>query len=392
MIKFSELSFLSFVDEAVALSSYILAPFFLRKKSDSWIYLILSLPLVSSLYGLITGYFFWGEIQLYEVVVQSFINFKLFLYFVIFYCFYRYNHLKSRHFEYVFLACFFISVLGAFVNLSNPGYFLYSEYEYEISRQRLIGFQFKPNDLAILMSFYALYLLFSGLRGFRTIVFLFCIFLIIYSTSRTALGIFLVGGVSFIFWKRKYSYIAIASIIGLIALPFFIEALTQNFFVTETISNISQFANVNLSQYIRVIMVYYGFVLGFDFFPIGAGPGTFGTVMSANSPAYDALGLSSMRFFQEMSGVYDSNLASIIGEYGFLGLIVFFVLYARIIKCILGDRRVVLWLFVSLAIVMISSQPLFGYQVNSINLLLLLFCMSPIFNTGDQKSLGGITT
>lgn len=122
-------------------------------------------------------------------------------------------------------------------------------------------------------------------------------------------------------------------------------------------------------------MVYYGTLLA-SMYPLGVGAGNFGTVMSGNSPAYEVLGVSNTYFFYNMVGIYDSNLAAIIGEYGFLGLILFIALTHKALKhALYNDKTKCRVLLISIFILALT-QPIYAYQVNAVNFLLLLFSLN----------------
>ena len=62
-------------------------------------------------------------------------------------------------------------------------------------------------------------------------------------------------------------------------------------------------------------------------FPIGTGVATFGTKLSAGSKVYEDMEIGRTGVFENMSGgVFDSNFASIVGELGFVGLVLIFFL------------------------------------------------------------------
>ena len=78
-------------------------------------------------------------------------------------------------------------------------------------------------------------------------------------------------------------------------------------------------------------MIYFAFDLAIDRFPLGTGAATYGTVMSDNSAVYAEIGLQNSRYFVEKDGIYDSNFASLLGEFGFIGLFMFFIVFNRVI-------------------------------------------------------------
>ena len=81
------------------------------------------------------------------------------------------------------------------------------------------------------------------------------------------------------------------------------------------------------SAYIRGIMLFFSVDIANSRFPIGTGAATYGTVTSDDSYVYAEIGLHNSRFFIEKEGIYDSNFASLLGEFGYLGLIVFLYVF-----------------------------------------------------------------
>lgn len=381
--KIELIGFISYFDEIFALSAYLIAPFIIRRKRDCWVFGILLLPILSCIYSFIVGFTLLGEINWYTVIIQSIINFKFFLYFVLFFCA---TILFNNNFEKInkiFKLCLLFSLLGAFVNLIFPGDFIYSTYEYALARPRIIGFQFKPNDLAIFLSLFFSGFLFNGcvkIVKLKWIFIFFILCLIVISTSRTAL---LISIISIVFYayhvKGQYAIINISiaffSFLGfsLISTIFLFEYFLESFFLKETISNFSEFSSIETSKYIRFIMVFFGFKLLLNYFPFGTGAGTFGTVMSDDSPVYDMLGISQMEFFQKMEGVYDSNIASIFGEYGVVGIIVFVFFSVKVFSFFANGYKHILYMFISIAVFISFFQPFYSYQVNSINMILFMF-------------------
>ena len=377
-------AFVSTIDELVALLAYPVALIGLRSKRQWWVYLILLLPILSVAYSALASFNSVGAVDWNAVSIQSLINFKFFLYFLIFY----FVWLKQPGvFETSFKVCLLVSLVGLGLNVLFPGYFIYSDSEYASERQRLIGFQYKPNDLALLLSYYFAYLI-VAFRPKKIIILMcgFLISLIVISTSRSALFVCALAFGYYLWFSRKLGGVLL--LLALVApFLFILFDFGNSFLVSETVSNFSEFSTIESSQYIRFIMLYYGFVLAFQYFPFGVGAGGFGTVMSADSPIYSMLGLSRVRFFEEMIGVFDSNLASILGEYGFLGLALFFYLSARVIGRVAVFSKMDVLFFVAVIAFVASFQPMFSYQVNSINVLMLVYAVAArkLANSSDRQ-------
>ena len=78
------------------------------------------------------------------------------------------------------------------------------------------------------------------------------------------------------------------------------------------------------------MMIYFAFDLANDRFPIGTGASTFGTVKSDNSAIYTEIGMQDSRFFIEKEGIYDSNFASLLGEFGYIGALIYYIFFILI--------------------------------------------------------------
>jgi hypothetical protein len=81
------------------------------------------------------------------------------------------------------------------------------------------------------------------------------------------------------------------------------------------------------SNYIRGLMFYMSLLIIYQYFPIGTGAGTFGSIFAKDSQVYKDFGVSERYYFVEEWGIYDSNIASILGEYGFIGIALYFLLF-----------------------------------------------------------------
>ena len=120
----------------------------------------------------------------------------------------------------------------------------------------------------------------------------------------------------------------------------FIVLATKTNFIEKSITNIALFFTKD-SYYIRGIMYYLSGEVSSDYFPIGSGAATFGTALSAESPVYEAYDVAGRSFFINMDGVYDSNFASVLGEFGWIGIglmITLFVLSKMLFRDRVGHR------------------------------------------------------
>lgn len=367
---------ISYVDEFAALLPYMLVPFLLHgRKLPSWIYIILALPLVSIVHAITVNLLVFNEVRIVQSVLQSIINFKFFLYFVLFYAVLSFSGRSRISFNYIFFACVLVSLAGYALNVLYPEYFVFSDAPWHADRGRIAGFQFKPNDLALLLSFCVAFFVFSGSgRYSSTIISLILLLLIYVTSSRSAL---IIGGLLFFIYLikiRAYFFLIGSCWVGVLLAIIFFGDVKGSFLVSETISNFQEFKNIESSRYIRAIMVYLSLVLAIDF-PFGVGAGNFGSVMSADSPAYSYLGVENISFFYELSGIFDSGLASVLGEYGLLGFVLYMSLLYKVLGIAFHNDRFKIYSLMVVLFILLLVQPLFSYQVNSVNILLLIFSL-----------------
>jgi hypothetical protein len=377
-------SWLGYIDEVFMFLPYVFLPLLVKRKLDAWIYVVLLAPFISIFYGLCVNYINYSELYFFKVVAQSFINFKLFLYFVLFYIVWRFFARSDRlYFPRVFSYCVALSLLGYVLNIIFPSYFIFSENVWHLERSRIPGFQFKPNDLAILLGMALLFsLCLKSAVDKKVMIVLGFFMLVFFTSSRTAL-LFSSALIFTVLVKRGYFNHVIGGVfITFVALLFYYDDFVGSFVFSETISNLNEFKSIESSQYIRAIMLYLGAKLAIANFPFGVGAGNFGTVMSVDSPVYQEMGVANSYFFSNAIGIYDSNIASIMGEYGVFGVVVFSVLLWKILTRSLGVNAEQRFLLLLLALFIVFSQPLFSYQVNSINFLLLVYSLRSIGEGG----------
>jgi hypothetical protein len=118
------------------------------------------------------------------------------------------------------------------------------------------------------------------------------------------------------------------------------------------------------SSYIRGIMIYFAFEIANERFPFGAGAASYGTVKSDNSNIYADFGLHNSRFFIDKEGIYDSNFASLLGEFGYLGMLSYYLIFIYLCKRInlFRDRKTspeFFFILLTLMIVYSLTNPVF---------------------------------
>lgn len=366
----------SYIDESLALLAFIICPLSIRSKKELWLLAVIAFPIASALYSITSNYILFSDPRIIPATFQSLINSKLILYGALAYCTVRRIPNISPKLIHILYACIITSTIGAVLNLAKPDLFIFSEASWQLERNRLVGFQFKPNDLGIFMSLAFISLLLTNERvKFPKTLLITCASITILSTSRTAILIILIG---LIFKYRggrgKLLIFGLLFIIPILA-AFQLEKLSSLPLITETINNLKSLQSIDSSEYIRFIMLYYGAAICAKFIPFGVGAGNFGTVMSAGSPVYQMLGSSYLSSLNELTGVYDSNIASLLGEYGIAGSIIYLLLVNKILKKLIPEKpkkNLVFGIIIWIALL----QPIFGYQVNSINILIASITLS----------------
>lgn len=318
----------------------------------------------------------FGRAPLEKATLQLFIHFKMF--FIFMFCLRIYNEARWRH---ILQRCFdmmmFVSLAGILTNIVLQSAF-FEIFDTQIQSRggmvRLLGFQLKPNDLALFLGVYFIHYFFhrdAYRKFFRQSIFAVLVTAaVLLNGSRVGLSAVPIG-MFFSATRSAKIKLALGSI-AVLAAAYSLFGDYLNYVVTETIANIGEFEDIRNSQYIRGIMIYYGFALAIDYFPIGAGAATFGSILSSGSIVYSELGLMNMQFFQEMQGVYDSNFATIMGEFGLFGLLGFWYVWFELAKAGLRQyedqplaKRYVIAISV-LAIIVFLTNPFFMYQYNSV--------------------------
>lgn len=336
ILSFWGLGFVNMLDELMMLiASMMIGYIIIIKGKIKRLYLFL---LISQVLFLIFS-LFGSHFNFVNSVIQNFIHIKFFLLFIFVKWISRNRNdflIKLMH------GLFYLTLVGVAVNLvAGERFNLFFDaevlYRFE-SFARVIGFQLQSNFLAYFLAVFYIYktlLMPWNISVYKFIgLTFFFIALIVLAGSKTILLVFPI--VIYLYLTARFNnkflnFTIVASLvlIGLLTLLNFGGGMLSD------INKISAaYQDIDNTLYIRAIMMYYGVVLALNYFPIGAGSATFGSVMSANSKVYEELGLSQLHFFSDMQGVYDSNLASIMGEFGFLGVTIFLFLIYEVYKSV----------------------------------------------------------
>ncbi|MGJ5642995.1 hypothetical protein [Formosa sp. S-31] len=268
---------------------------------------------------------------LIDILLQTIIHLKFFIYFSFFY-YYSKNGSKINLLSILKYIVYF-SLVGLLLELlfrnSFYDFMQIEEYlrPYAKKGKVIYGGFIKANLLSFLfLIYFAIKSNFGALISNKKYWIWFSLIFIFFIAvkSRTALiMLFILPFVKFkrIIFQPKYM---IAAFIGVVLSLIVVYYKTN--FIEKTIQNLSLFFTLD-SYYIRGIMYCLSGKIFIDFFPIGTGAATFGTVLSEGSVVYEMYHVAHRYFFINMDGVYDSNFASIVGEFGFIGVLLFLSLF-----------------------------------------------------------------
>ncbi|RHW74905.1 O-antigen ligase family protein [Colwellia sp. RSH04] len=320
----------SFIDEAILFGLFIYAVY--KSQSDEVVkYVFLLYLFLFFLYALLS-YQAIASRGIITVLLQIFIHLKYMLFFI--FCWGTLGPKNSLTFIKVILT---ISVVFLLINLLTGGLFntlFDTKVNLRAGSARPIGIQADTGSLGTTFALIGC-LLVSGLKSssnnIKITILLAMTVLILIASTRTALVLL---PLVVLWWLRdSIKSFFIASILLACSVFFIQSSKYMDEMINITIENIEwTLEDPVASSYIRGIMIYFAFDLAADRFPFGTGAGTYGTVMSDNSAVYAEIGLQDSRYFIEKDGIYDSNFASLLGEFGFIGLFLYLFIFYRVIN------------------------------------------------------------
>ena len=290
------------------------------------------------LYQFINYYFSPFELSLGLILAQSIINLKVFL--IALASILIYSNTPSNKKAVTIVLTLFVSLflLGLSMNIllgETWNQIFNEEVKYRYGFIRPIGYfmHFAPNAYFFVLTFITLLLLYGKKRVIKISSYIkkFFMFLIIDFAMAFPLtvrkGMIMnipFGLFVFTLLDRKARFIFAFFI--LIFISVFLFLIKDMQIMQDTLDNFSNFTN-DEHTYIRGLMVFYGLTLFVEFFPFGVGSATFGTVLSKYNTLdiYEYVGLPLNRIYDEennkLMGVYDSGLASMLAENGFIGMV-----------------------------------------------------------------------
>jgi hypothetical protein len=268
---------------------------------------------------------------LLAVVLQVFIHLKYILFFV--FCWGALGANNSLKLVKIILA---VTVFFLIINLLTGSLFnvlFDTKVNLRSGSVRPIGIQADTGSLGTTFALIGC-LMISGLKStsnnMKVILLLAMSVLVLIASTRTAL---ILLPLVIVWWLRDSIKSFVVAFILLVSSFFVIQSSNyMDDMIAITIDNVeSTIDDPVASSYIRGIMIYFAFELAVDRFPLGTGAATYGTVMSDNSPVYAEIGLQNSRYFVDKDGIYDSNFASLLGEFGFFGLLLYLFVFYKII-------------------------------------------------------------
>lgn len=277
------------------------------------------------IYSVIISLIFGYNQDFSDVVIQSLINLKFVLLLLTFLIYFQKKLALVRKFFNVVL---FVAILGIALNLVM-GTVFNSIFDIPVSVRSNQALRFggflNPNQMAYLMAMYIGITLNRAKANTRFLTqtdwlkIAASLAIILLTDSRSA-----IIGVLFFFVAFYWEYLLKNA---RMFLSFFI-VMVVSLLLFISFSNVISILLINLagsfsldSYYIRGIIINMAAQITYLHFPIGTGAATFGTVLSDNSPVYEYFGVAHRSFFLEKRGIYDSAFASILGEYGLVGII-----------------------------------------------------------------------
>lgn len=210
-----------------------------------------------------------------------------------------------------------VHVAGFVFNVISPSYFqgLLPHVSFDLDVSRTIGFEVNANRFAAGSVVLALYFWFIERKR---LIFLVLIVSLLMAGSRSLIALFIV---SFIYFSWMSGLIRKNAIVAFSVAGIFLVFLAMFAGINEDLNKIENTVNGD-SRYIRAAMLVGGWELAEEYKPFGTGGGTFGSPLSRGSQVYEKIGISDWATVEDGAGIHDSGVGSLLGEYGFFGVLV----------------------------------------------------------------------
>ena len=319
------INFFSLFDEFLIVISIIVIAFKLAIKLSLDLF---SLKLISC-FGVLLLISFMSNYFIIESLFQIFIHLKLFLFFILIRTIYYKDQRLLQKIFYLFIAITFIGLIMNIILQDTFNEIFNIELKYRFDLLRMNGFQLSANNLGISFLIGYLFVIYSiNQRNLLITSIITFVFVLLCLVSGTRTALLIIPFVYLIILKNKFKGILryFAYSFGLLTLIFFIFIIQDSEIIRKTMGNF--LAISDNSDYARGVMIVNSFKLAFINFPIGSGAASFGSILSVNSPVYNQLGINFNGLDRSgMSEIFDSNFASILGEFGVIGIFVFLYLF-----------------------------------------------------------------
>lgn len=323
-------SILNLVDEVLLISILLFELINILKTGKvklfivSYAFLYIYMTVISVLFG-------YND-NIVHILVQNLIHIKFFVLFG--YIYYRKDviipyFLKNARF---FIIILFIGFVLSLIYKQKMATYIGMIPDFTATDFKYSGFV-KANILYITIFFIYLYktqihFYFQNHKkiAINTIIALSALLFLGSRTTLLAIGIVLMINYS----KVLIQLITRKAFIIIVSMVFLILNYTTPL-VSRTLTNFHDSFDLT-SHYIRGIMLHLSVLIAQDYFPIGTGSATFGTVFSEGSVVYDFYNQGWRTYFTRMVGIFDSNFASVLGEFGVIGLILFAIIIVVMLK------------------------------------------------------------
>ena len=358
------ITFFKSIDELLLLFCVpiLLVNILIKKRVDSWLMILGLVFIILAIISVLGPQFRLNSI------VQIAIHLRLFIYFYILKRLFYNDNSILKMFFHLFIVLTFVGFLANVLLQENYQYLFNGPINYRFGLLRVVGFQLSYNNLGLSFMLFYIYLLsFRWVQrnlSFLIISSIALVILCLFTGTRTALIIIPISW--FIIFQKNFSgylkYALYTLFIGILISGGYFLANTD--IVQLTIENLSQFNSE--TEYIRGLIVFNAFVLCLQYFPFGSGAATYGSIMSKDSEVYSSLGMNVNNFEGKMQAIFDSNFATIIGEFGLIGILIFTYLIYKLWKMVSVKselREYYLICFIAMVLFSLTNPTLMnGYQ------------------------------
>ena len=321
------LSFFRYLDEVVFLVILIVLFSYYIKTVKVHISHFILLSFI--LYSIAVSMLFGFNDSLLNVIGQTLINLKFFI------LLFGFILLFKRKFKFIdsyVKIVFGFALFGLLLHITLGINYnqIFDIPTYARPNIRYVGFLPHPNHMAYIAVLYIGYLLSkveANQMKFKVstiIQILISIVILFLADSRTSIVAVLILFVGF-YWHllKKNALILVYVFSSFLVIILLLIVFTDIF--TSIIQNISASFTLE-SSYIRGNMIFLSGMIFYEFFPIGTGAASFGSVL-ANNKVYEYYGQADRYYFSNDIGLYDSNIASVVGEYGLVGIVFYYLLF-----------------------------------------------------------------